>query len=111
MTDDPLRLTEQLSRQDELHRDQAVTDLEAVLRSREGRRVLLSVLERCGVFRIAYTGQDSATNLRLGEQNIGLWLIARIEEVGPTEYPALLLYEAQRRANEKEGVRVLDVAE
>lgn len=49
------------------------------------------------------------TALRLGEQNIGLWLIAQLETVGPTEYPRLLLEAAQTRdKDEGTGNAVVD---
>ena len=102
-------LSEQPSRAQELYRDQIVLDLEAVLSIPQGRRVLLRLLERCGVYRSAFTGETEATALRLGEQNIGLWLIAQIEDVDPTEYPKLLLEAAQKR--DKETVNVLDLDE
>lgn len=59
---------------------------------------MLQILERCGVYRSAFTGDQAATSLRLGEQNIGLWLIAQLDEVGPRTYPSLL----SDRANMKE---------
>ena len=102
-------LQEQLSRAQELQRDQIVLDLEAVLRLPQGRRVLLRILERCGVYRSAFAGEAETTALRLGEQNLGLWLIAQLETVGPTEYPRLLLEAAQTRDNnEGTGNAVVD---
>ncbi len=94
-------LTEKLSRDHELQRDQIALDLDHVLRLPQGRRVLLRILERCGVYRSAFTGEAEATSLRLGEQNIGLWLIAQMEQVGPTAYPALLMEAAQSRDKDK----------
>lgn len=102
-------LTEQPSKAQELKQDQAVLDLDAVLQLPQGRRVVLRILERCGVYRMAYTGEEAATALRLGEQNIGLWLIAQIERVDPTEYPKLLMEAA--RGKDKETVHVLDELE
>jgi len=101
-------LTEQLSREQELKRDQVAIDLEAVLRFPQGRRTVLWFLELCGVSRTAYTGDDNATNFKLGEQNVGLRLISQLEQLGPTEYPRLLLEAAQRKDPTKETVHVLD---
>jgi hypothetical protein len=70
---------------------------------------LLRILERCGVYRLAFSGEAEATALRLGEQNIGLWLIAQMEMVGPTAYPALLMEAAHSR--DKETVNALVDAE
>lgn len=85
---------------------QALLDWEAVLRNSHGRRVLLRILQRCGIYRSAFSTETEVTALRLGEQNVGLWLIAQLERVGPAEYPGLLLEAAQRE--DKETVRVLD---
>lgn len=101
MTD---QLKEKLSREQELDRDRTVTDLEAVLRLPQGRRVLLSILDMCGVYRSAYTGERAATDFRLGEQNVGLWLISQIETVSPNEYPALLLERANRAKEQRIAV-------
>jgi hypothetical protein len=103
-------LTEQLSRAQKLQRDQIVLDLEAVLRLPQGRRVMLRLLERCGVYRSAFAGEADVTSLRLGEQNVGLWLIAQMEAVGPTEYPRLLMEAAQAKdKDEGIGNAVVDV--
>ena len=67
---------------------------------------MLSILERTGLYRTAYTGEEAATNFRLGEHNVGLWLINRLNEVSPAAYPQLLLDEA--RVEKQETVRVLD---
>lgn len=102
-------LTTQLSKAQELQRDQIILDLEAVLRTPQGRRALLRILERCGVYRSAFAADAEVTALRLGEQNIGLWLIAQLETVGPTEYPRLILEAAQNRdKDEGAGNAVVD---
>jgi hypothetical protein len=107
---DQANLTEQLSKDQGLQRDQVVSDLEVVLRLPQGRRVLLRILEVCGVYRTAFTGDRATTDLRLGEQNIGLWLIAQLDLVDLTEYPRLILERAQRKAEDKGtgNVAVLD---
>lgn len=111
MTEDD-RLKEQPSKVQALYQDQAALDLEAVLRSPQGRRFVLGILERCGLYRNAFAGSSyEATALRLGEQNIGLWLIAQMERVGPSEYPSLLLEASRLRETEKGTVNVLDAEE
>lgn len=87
---------------------QTVSDLDAVLGIPQGRRTMLRILERCGLHRTAFTGDRATTDLRLGEQNIGLWLIAQIETIGPTEYPQLLLDAARVRDLTRESVHVVD---
>lgn len=67
-------------------------------------------MERCGVYRTAFTGDRATTDLRIGEQNVGLWLIAQLDLVDPTEYPRLILEGAQKKAEDKGtgNVAVLD---
>lgn len=87
---------------------QIVTDFEKVLREPEGKRVVLWILEQCGVYRTAFQGDDAQTNRRLGEVNIGLRLISKLGEVSPSEYARLLLWNAQRAELEKAEVYVAD---
>lgn len=106
------QLTTQLSQAQKLQRDQIVLDLEAVLRLPQGRRVMLRILERCGVYRSAFAADADVTALRLGEQNVGLWLISQFEAVAPTEYPRLLMEAAESRDNnEGTGDAVVDAEE
>lgn len=65
-------------------------------------------MERCGVYRTAFTGDKATTDLRIGEQNVGLWLIAQLDLVDPTEYPRLILEGAQKKAEDKGTVHVVD---
>jgi hypothetical protein len=99
-------LTEKPSVAHERLIERAKLDFETVLRSPQGKRVLVSILERCGVYRTAYSGEASATDFRLGEQNIGLWLISQIETVGPREYPTLLIERAMMQ--EETRIAVVD---
>lgn len=87
---------------------QIVTDLAAVLSKPEGKRVVLWVLEQCAIYRSAFTGDNDATNFRLGEVNVGQRLISKLNEVSPSEYPRLLLWNAQRLEKEKAKVYVAD---
>lgn len=101
------QLIEKPSSEQELFIERARLDLEAVLGTPQGRRVLVSILERCGVYRSPYTGETDATNFRLGEHNVGLWLIAQIETTGPMTYPTLLI----ERAGQTQEKRVALVDE
>lgn len=94
------QLTEKPSVDQELNIERTRLDLEAVLSTLQGRRVLISILERCGVYRSPYMGERDATNFRLGEHNIGLWLAAQIEIVGPMEYATLLVERAKMKTEE-----------
>lgn len=81
-------------------------DLEAVLNLPQGRRFVTALLDRCAIYRSAYSSDPAAANFRLGEQNVGLWLMSQLEQLGPSTYPQLLLDAA--RQEKTETVRVLD---
>ena len=70
----------------------------AILSSAEGRRVLFWVLEQAGIYRDAFTGEDAATNYRLGQQHIGRRILDLMNEVNPRAYPTLMLAVADDEA-------------
>lgn len=57
-----------------------------------GRRFADRLLEQTHVFTTSFTGEPQSTAFKEGERNIGLWLIAQINDHAP-ESLALLLKE------------------
>jgi len=83
--------------------------LEAMLSNAAGKRVLLSIISRCGIYASAYTGDRDATHVRLGEQNVGLWLLSMIEMVDPMAYPKMLSELAKRATKkDRENVKIVE---
>lgn len=83
--------------------------LETMLNSSAGKRVLLSIISRCGIYASAYTGDRDATHVRIGEQNVGLWLLSMIEMVDPTAYPRMLSDVAKRATKkDRENVKIAE---
>jgi hypothetical protein len=77
---------EQLAAADErisLQRKQERDDLNAVLRSPEGRRVLYRVLEDCHLLENIFSADALLMAFRAGEQNVGNKWCARIEQTRP----------------------------
>lgn len=67
-------------------------DLNAVLNTPEGQRVLFEVVSRCGVFQKSFTG-NSETFFREGKRVIGLSVIDDIQVHAPEKLaPFLTLY-------------------
>lgn len=93
-------LSAQPSEAQSSERDRIEVDLEAVLRLPQGRSVVMWFLEQCGVYAAIYTGDDNATNFNLGKRDIGLRLISKLEQLGPTAYPQLLLEVLRDREKE-----------
>jgi hypothetical protein len=60
-----------------------------ILSSRQGRRFLWRYLERCGVFKTSFDG-TSRTYFNEGERNIGLKLLADVNEANIEAYVTMM---------------------
>lgn len=96
-----LRSQERASKeQDEktrLARQGELDDLKWLMSNRRGRRIVWRLLERTGIFRSSFTG-NSETFFREGMRNVGLMLMAQINEVCPEQY-TLMVQEQRENAN------------
>lgn len=66
-------------------RERELNDVRFILSSQEGRRFLWRYLEKCKVFETSFTG-NSTTFFNEGMRNVGLMLIADINEAEPEAY-------------------------
>lgn len=70
----------------------------AVIATASGKTVLFWLFEQAGIYREAFSGEDAATNYRLGEQAMGRKMIEMLNSIDPRAYPRLLLDVADMRA-------------
>lgn len=64
-----------------------VSDLQTVLKTVQGRRLLWRILQACRVHQHAFVpGDTSATAFHCGQQSIGLFVLAEIENASPQAY-------------------------
>lgn len=91
-------LAEQLSPQDKAERADLDQAFNEVFKTASGKRVLFWMLEQCAIYQDAWTGDDNATNYKLGQQASGRKLIEKLDELDPRNYPALLLAVADDKA-------------
>jgi len=84
-------LQEQLSPHEEVTRAELAKAFRGVLSNEAGKRVLYWILEECAIYRDAYCGENNATNYTLGQQASGRKIIAKLDEIDPQLYPALLM--------------------
>ncbi|MBA1159380.1 hypothetical protein [Microvirga mediterraneensis] len=61
-------------------------DLRKVLDSREGRRVLWSLLDAAGVYGLSYTGEAMSTGFNEGRRSVGITLLQKIEDLAPGSF-------------------------
>lgn len=64
-----------------------VSDLQTVLKTVQGRRLLWRILQACRVHQHAFVpGDTAATAFHCGQQSIGLFVLAEIENASPHAY-------------------------
>lgn len=85
---DPAKVKKQESKANYLRRRE-LDDLFTVLSSAQGRRVIWRYLEFCGVFKTSFTG-NSETFYREGQRNVGLKLLAEVNECDSSAYTKML---------------------
>lgn len=68
-----------------------------VFATASGKRLMFWMLSNSAIYASAFTGDDAATNFRLGRQSAGLALIAKLDELDARYYPQLLLSVADMR--------------
>lgn len=67
-------------------------DFRQLMATKPGRRFMYDMLQDCRVFHQSFSVDDRNTNFNEGARSIGLKLMARINELCPTEY-ALMMQE------------------
>ena len=58
--------------------------------TREGRAFLWDLFAKTSVLNTPYTGDTNSTMFKLGEQNIGLQLLAHMQETTPNAYLTMM---------------------
>lgn len=93
MSDKPLtqnaadeQQVEKAGKREQSVRDRELNDVRIVLSTPAGRRFVWRYLERCGLFRTSFTGNEGSTFFNEGERNIGIKLLADVNEADPERY-------------------------
>lgn len=69
--------------------EQYKRDLNAVLSTPEGERVLYEIVSRCGIYQKSFTG-NSETFFREGKRVVGLSVLDDIAKLAPTKFASFL---------------------
>lgn len=80
---------QQLAEQDRRRKNAAaiaLDDRRFVMGDARGRRFVMALLDFCGPMRTAFHPNGSQQSFNLGQQNVGLKLLADIEEACPEMY-------------------------
>jgi hypothetical protein len=71
-------------------RDRETSDLQAVLKKPEGRRVIYKILCECGVFKASFSMNSMTTSFNEGKRDVGLSLLAELDLAEPNVYSQML---------------------
>lgn len=82
----------------ERHRvDSEIRDMAVVLNSPEGRRLVWRYLEFCSVFKSTFNHSGSISAFNEGMRNVGLKLMAELNEASPEAYLIMLKESKEKR--------------
>lgn len=79
-------------------RKRELEDVVVILSTQNGRRFYWSYLKKCGIFESSYTGVAEQTFFKEGARNIGLQLMADMNEADPEAY-LKMMEEARKDEN------------
>jgi len=84
-------VTEKLSTVEAFEYDEVSRAYREVMNTPAGKRVLHDILSKCEIYGLAFTGENNATNYRLGMQEAGKRIIGQLDALDVRFYPKLLL--------------------
>lgn len=79
----------------ELADETYTADLEWLMESAQGRRIVWAQLERCGIFQTSFTSNGSMVMFREGRRDVGLQLMADIQAATPEAFLTMWRENAQ----------------
>lgn len=67
------------------------TNVREVLKTRQGKELVWEILGWCGLYDSSYSPDDNWRRLAEGKREIGVQLLALLDDTDPTIYPRLIL--------------------
>jgi hypothetical protein len=71
-------------------RRKEIEDIKWLMAHKAGRRLAWRLLERAGVYRTSFNNSGSITAFNEGQRNMGLFLLAELQEIAPDNYLAMI---------------------
>lgn len=63
--------------------DVTLLDLDGIMKTEQGRKVLRLILERSGLFESSFNPSDRVTAFNEGKRDIALWLYEHMKQANP----------------------------
>jgi hypothetical protein len=79
----------------------ATADMQHVLMTAEGRRVLWRILSECGMFATPFSTDPHVTYHAIGRADVGRWLVTQIQDTDINAYPQMQREAAQLEREEQ----------
>jgi hypothetical protein len=90
--------------QTRLSKDTEESDIKWLMGSRRGRRILWTLLDRCGTFGDPFSTNSMVMANRAGQQGVGRVYFAMIQALAPEQYPTMVREAKERNArNDDDG--------
>ncbi len=70
--------------------DYEESDVQWLMSTKSGRRVVSRIMEQCGIYQCSFTGDANKTIFNEGQRNAGLQLLGQIHAHCPEQYPVML---------------------
>lgn len=64
-----------IGNKEKIARNQEIDDLKSILATKEGRRVIWRFLERTGIYRNPFSGNQESTAFNCGMLSVGQWVL------------------------------------
>jgi len=93
------RTKQEIDLQDRISRESEEADLQWLMSSKRGRRVVWRLLDRAGVFRLSFNTNAMSMAFAEGNRNEGLRILALIHAICPNLYPTMVKEAKNERRN------------
>ena len=77
-----------------VERKKEADDIRWLMGHKQGRRFVMRLLEKAGIYRTSFTG-NSETFFREGMRNMGLFVLSEVMEVTPEQFAQMLKEQKQ----------------
>ncbi len=97
------RAKQEIEARNKVERQIEQQDLKWLMKCRQGRRIVWRLLERTGLYRTSFDPNPAMMAFNEGNRNLGLMLMAQLNEVCPERYTLMVQEQRDGRANSSAG--------
>lgn len=76
-----------------------MNEILTILQTSQGRQYIWRLLEKCGVYQSSFDNSGSRVYFNEGQRNIGLMILADVNDADPDAYVTMMKEAKERKAN------------